>query len=107
MTPKLGQFDVVAQDVLIKDMYFSCRADIVTQPLIDSIHGTEECRFTTPRWPNQRSNQPLLNLKIDLEKRLKVSVPEADVVDIDRQRGSFNQSGPPGNPGCAGLLLHR
>src|SRR5207247_5882862 len=73
---QFNQRNVRVIDILGQELDLAGGADVIPA-LIHSIKTAEESRFAATRRPNERRDDSVLDVNGDIDKRLKVSVPEA------------------------------
>ncbi len=79
----LHQLDAGAVDVLAHDPDRALDAHVV-DALVDAIDAAQERRLAAAGRPDQRGDDALLDVQVDIEQRLKQPVPEIDAAGLDR-----------------------
>ena len=72
--PQLGERDVRIVDVLAQDRDLAGGRHVAV-PLIDAVERAEQRRLTAARGPDQRRNQPRLDVDRHIAQRLEVPIP--------------------------------
>ncbi len=93
----LGFVDVVAED---QD---AARRSHIPEAFVDSVDAAQEGRLATARGSDQRGDDALLDLEIDVVQRLEGAVPEVQLLGLDGEclgGRPVIQNGPPHMPEC-------
>ena len=81
----LHQLNVIVVDVLAQ--HFDGAIDAhVAQPLVDAINAAQEGGLSAAGGPDQRGNDALLDVQVDVEQCLEGPVPEVQLVGPDGRR---------------------
>ena len=93
-----------AVDVLAQDLDRAGGAH-VAEALVDAIDAAQEGRLAAARRADQRGDDALLDLEVDVEQRLEGAVPEVEVPGLDGRARGVDSAKPPLHVVAGALVL--
>ena len=82
----LDELDVRVVDVVAEDLDAARRAD-VAQAFVDPVDAAQEGRLAAAGRADQRGDDALLDVEVDVEQRLEGAVPEVELARLDGESG--------------------